>query len=97
MQCVILQIRGLAWISSNTSGLSTDSIPDIYSYRESRSFIDGLRIYSQMFGPSNISFNYLQYKFILFDNVVGNNITGYRIAMVEGTSINCGDESFIAY
>ncbi len=34
---------------------------------------NGLRIYSQMFGPSNISFNYLQYKFILFDNVVWEN------------------------
>lgn len=34
---------------------------------------NGYKIYSQMFGPSNFSFNSHQYKFILFDNIVWEN------------------------
>lgn len=34
---------------------------------------NGYEIYTQMFGPTNISFNYHQYKFILFDNIVWEN------------------------
>lgn len=33
----------------------------------------GYSIYSQMFGPTNMSFSYHQYKFILFDNIVWEN------------------------
>lgn len=34
---------------------------------------NGSAIYRQMFGPTNFSFNYMQYKFILFDNIVWEN------------------------
>jgi predicted phosphodiesterase len=34
---------------------------------------NGYRIYGQMFGPTNMSFSYHQYKFIFFDNIVWEN------------------------